>query len=131
MSRMENSIISVAGEPERRFVFDFNHDHGVEPKSLKSLLGGKGANLAEMVSVLGLPVPPGFTISTDACRDYMAGGWPKRLDAEVAEARTRLEDLLARRRIRGAGDDGRAVEGAHAVRAPAVAAGCRPHGAMW
>ena len=43
---------------------------------LKDLLGGKGANLAEMTSVLGLPVPPGFTITTDACRAYMAGGWP-------------------------------------------------------
>jgi pyruvate,orthophosphate dikinase len=45
----------------------------------KDLLGGKGANLAEMMSVLNLPVPHGFTISTDACRDYMHGGWPKSL----------------------------------------------------
>src|SRR5256885_17048166 len=51
--------------------------------SLKDLLGGKGANLAEMTSVLELPVPPGFTISTDACRDYMAGGWPAGLTEEV------------------------------------------------
>jgi len=42
---------------------------------LKDLLGGKGANLAEMTSVLDLPVPPGFTITTDACRAHMAGGW--------------------------------------------------------
>lgn len=39
---------------------------------LKDRLGGKGANLAEMTSVLGLPVPPGFTITTDACRSYMS-----------------------------------------------------------
>jgi pyruvate,orthophosphate dikinase len=63
---------------------------------LKDLLGGKGANLAEMTSVLALPVPPGFTISTDACRDYMAGGWPKGLDAEVAGARTRLEKAMGK-----------------------------------
>ena len=42
--------------------------------SLKDLLGGKGANLAEMTSVLELPVPHGFTITTDACRAYMDGG---------------------------------------------------------
>ena len=66
------------------FVFDFDHTHARPPMELKDLLGGKGANLAEMTSVLELPVPPGFTISTDACRAYMAGGWPKALDAEVA-----------------------------------------------
>src|ERR1700733_15917191 len=69
------------------YVFDFDHAHPRPPMELKDLLGGKGANLAEMTSVLTLPVPPGFTISTDACRDYMAGGWPKRLDAEVAGGR--------------------------------------------
>ena len=58
---------------------------------LKDLLGGKGANLAEMTSVLGLPVPPGFTITTDACRAYMAGGWPDGLSDEVARHVRRLE----------------------------------------
>src|SRR4051794_22887972 len=65
--------------------------------SLKDLLGGKGANLAEMTSVLGLPVPPGFTISTDACRDYLHGGWPEALDAEVVKARKRLEKSMGKR----------------------------------
>src|SRR5215212_7793814 len=65
--------------------------------SLKELLGGKGANLAEMTSVLELPVPPGFTISTEACRAYMRGGWPEGLDAEVAAARERLESAMGRR----------------------------------
>ena len=64
------------------YVFDFDHKHARPPMELKDLLGGKGANLAEMTSVLGLPVPPGFTISTDTCRDYMAKGWPKSLDHE-------------------------------------------------
>ncbi len=58
----------------------------------KYLLGGKGANLAEMVKI-GLPVPPGFTISTDACKAYMALGdeMPPGLMAEVAVAREQLE----------------------------------------
>src|SRR3954468_24122861 len=62
---------------------------------MKDLLGGKGANLAEMTSVLGLPVPGGFTITTDACRDYMAAGWPKSLDAEGGQ------HLAAREKKRG------------------------------
>jgi len=60
----------------------------------KALLGGKGANLAEMAS-LGLPVPPGFTITTDVCRYAIAhaGGYPDGLDAEVAEALAKVEEL--------------------------------------
>src|SRR5947209_308285 len=65
--------------------------------SLKDLLGGKGANLAEMTSVLGLPVPPGFTISTDACRDYMHTGWPESLDGEVAKHVKRLEKAMKKK----------------------------------
>jgi pyruvate, orthophosphate dikinase len=79
------------------YVFDFDHTHPRPPMELKDLLGGKGANLAEMTSVLKLPVPPGFTISTDACRDYMAGGWPKGLDGEVATARARLEKAMGKK----------------------------------
>ena len=63
----------------------------------KNLLGGKGANLAEMTSVLGLPVPPGFTISTDACRAYLKGGWPHELDDEIARHVARLEKKMRRR----------------------------------
>src|SRR3712207_788768 len=65
--------------------------------SLKDLLGGKGANLAEMTSVLELPVPPGFTITTDACRAYMHGGWPEGLDEEIAKHVTRLEKRMGRK----------------------------------
>ncbi|HLX89178.1 MAG TPA: pyruvate, phosphate dikinase, partial [Acidimicrobiales bacterium] len=78
-------------------VFDFDHKHRRPPMELKDLLGGKGANLAEMTSVLGLPVPPGFTISTDACRAYMHGGWPDGLTGEVAKARARLERTMGKR----------------------------------
>src|SRR5436190_2687464 len=63
----------------------------------KFLLGGKGANLAEM-TILGLPVPPGFTITTEACNAYMAGGnkLPAGLMAEVAVARKQLEQKMSK-----------------------------------
>ena len=64
---------------------------------MKDLLGGKGANLAEMTSVLKLPVPPGFTISTDACRDYMRAGWPKGLDTEIKAQVAKLEKAMKRK----------------------------------
>ena len=79
-----------------QFVYDFDHPHPRPPMELKDLLGGKGANLAELTSVLGLPVPPGFTISTDACRAFMAGGWPEPLTAEVDGARARLESRMGK-----------------------------------
>jgi pyruvate,orthophosphate dikinase len=80
-----------------QYVFAFDHAHEVTPKDLKHLLGGKGANLAEMTSVLGLPVPPGFTISTEACRAFMDGGWPEGLDEEVASALEALEARMGKR----------------------------------
>jgi pyruvate,orthophosphate dikinase len=79
------------------YVFGFDHRHPRPPMELKDLLGGKGANLAEMSSVLGLPVPPGFTISTEACRAHMRSGWPDGLDAELADHRARLESAAGRR----------------------------------
>ncbi|MGD0381234.1 MAG: pyruvate, phosphate dikinase [Acidimicrobiales bacterium] len=78
------------------FVYDFDHSHRRPPMELKDLLGGKGANLAEMTSVLRLPVPHGFTISTDACRANMEGGWPDSLTAEVTRARRRLERKMGK-----------------------------------
>ncbi len=78
------------------YVFDFDHSHRKPPMEMKDLLGGKGANLAEMTSVLGLPVPPGFTISTDACRAYMERGWPEGLSGEVTRARGRLERAMGK-----------------------------------
>ena len=77
----------------RRFVYDFDEpaDGGRE------LLGGKGIGLAEMTA-LGLPVPSGFTITTDACRAYMASAdLPDGLDAEVAEHVRRLEEKTGKR----------------------------------
>jgi len=66
-------------------------------KDQKALLGGKGANLAEMTN-LGLPVPPGFTITTEACRTYLAAGdEPSELRVQVTRALRRLEDDIGRR----------------------------------
>jgi pyruvate,orthophosphate dikinase len=77
-----------------KFVYAFEEGS----KEQKYLLGGKGANLAEMTN-LGLPVPPGFTISTDACKAYMSGGdvLPTGLMEEVADALAALEEKMAKR----------------------------------
>ncbi len=79
------------------FVFDFDHAHRKPPMEMKDLLGGKGANLAEMTSVLGLPVPPGFSIATTACRAYMDAGWPDGLGGEIGKAKARLEKKMGSR----------------------------------
>ena len=79
------------------FVFAFDHEYDTPPMTLKDLLGGKGANLAEMTSVLGLPVPPGFTITTDACRAWLAGGWPDGLDEEIETNVAMIEQRMGRR----------------------------------
>jgi pyruvate,orthophosphate dikinase len=75
------------------YVYDFTEGD----KDQKDLLGGKGANLAEMTN-LGLPVPPGFTISTEACRAYLeAGDLPDGLGDEIATHLSSLEDAMGRR----------------------------------
>jgi pyruvate,orthophosphate dikinase len=79
------------------YVYGFDHEHARPPMDMKDLLGGKGANLAEMTSVLQLPVPPGFTITTDACRAYLTGSWPAGLDDEVADHVRLLEAAMGRR----------------------------------
>ncbi|NDD18282.1 MAG: pyruvate, phosphate dikinase, partial [Acidimicrobiia bacterium] len=79
------------------YIYAFDHKHRKAPMSMKDLLGGKGANLAEMMTVLKLPVPHGFTVTTDACRDYMRGGWPKGLDKEIAAHVASLEKKMGRK----------------------------------
>ena len=64
---------------------------------MKNLLGGKGANLAEM-SRLGIPVPPGFTITTEVCTHYQNdGSYPEGLAADVDKALTGMTDVMASR----------------------------------
>ncbi|KAA0234987.1 MAG: Pyruvate, phosphate dikinase [Acidimicrobiales bacterium] len=79
------------------YVFAFDHEHPRPAMELKDLLGGKGANLAEMTTGLDLPVPPGFTITTDACRGYMHDGWPDGLTEEIDARLSELEARAARR----------------------------------
>jgi pyruvate, orthophosphate dikinase len=76
-----------------KFVYDFREGN----KDMKDLLGGKGANLAEMTN-LGLPVPPGFTITTEACKEYLtSGGFPDGLLDEVYGHLRGLEQAMGRR----------------------------------
>ena len=75
-----------------KYVYDFSEGD----KSMKDLLGGKGANLAEMTK-LGLPVPPGFTITTEACRAYLKDSTvPESLATEVTRALRGVEDKMGR-----------------------------------
>ncbi|MGW0480973.1 pyruvate, phosphate dikinase [Nonomuraea sp. NPDC003214] len=76
-----------------KYVYDFTEGN----RNLKDLLGGKGANLAEMTN-LGLPVPPGFTITSEACRHYLAeGALPDGLEDEVAAHLSALEAGMGRK----------------------------------
>ncbi|ASU84790.1 pyruvate, phosphate dikinase [Nocardiopsis gilva YIM 90087] len=76
-----------------KYVYEFTEGN----KDLKDLLGGKGANLAEMTN-LGLPVPPGFTITTEACRHYLEHGHnPDGLDAEIDAKLSGLEAAMGKR----------------------------------
>jgi pyruvate,orthophosphate dikinase len=82
----------VSGNGGSKWVFDFSEGN----KDQKDLLGGKGANLAEMTN-LGLPVPPGFTITTDACRYYLEhGSTPDDLDEQVSEHLADLEKAMGK-----------------------------------
>lgn len=76
-----------------KYVYDFTEGN----KDQKELLGGKGANLAEMTH-LGLPVPPGFTITTEACRAYLrTGAVPETLEVEVTTAIAGIESKMHKR----------------------------------
>ena len=68
-----------------KFVYYFGKGKSEGNASLKNLLGGKGANLADMASI-GLPVPPGFTITTEVCVDFYKNGrkYPTGLKEQVA-----------------------------------------------
>ena len=76
-----------------RYVYDFAEGD----KSQKDLLGGKGANLAEMIKI-GLNVPPGFTVTTEACRAYLEqGAEPEEMSQQVSEQVAILEEKIGRK----------------------------------
>jgi len=75
-----------------KYVYDFSEGN----KDMKDLLGGKGANLAEMTN-MGLPVPPGFTITTEACLRFLRdGGPPPEMLQEAGEHLARLEETMGK-----------------------------------
>ena len=78
-------------------VYNFHHRHGLSLPELKALIGGKAANLNVMATVLDMPVPPGFTITTAACRAYLAEGWPAALDDELRSHMRHVEARIGRR----------------------------------
>jgi len=80
-----------------KWVYGFGGGSADGDTSMKNLLGGKGANLAEMSS-LGLPVPPGFTITTEACVHYFSNGqsYPEALAAEVRDGLARVESITGK-----------------------------------
>ncbi|WP_435864625.1 pyruvate, phosphate dikinase [Streptomyces phaeochromogenes] len=89
----ENSDNGDSGVAGVKFVYDFTEGN----KDLKDLLGGKGANLAEMTN-LGLPVPPGFTITTEACKTYLdSGDEPAALRDEVSAHLDALEAKMGKK----------------------------------
>jgi pyruvate,orthophosphate dikinase len=81
-----------------KWVYSFGAGHNEGRADMRNLLGGKGANLAEMASI-GLPVPPGFTITTELCTEFYRNNrtYPADLDAQVQEALTRVEEAVGRR----------------------------------
>ncbi|MCA3367613.1 MAG: pyruvate, phosphate dikinase [Roseomonas sp.] len=81
-----------------QWVYSFGAGHNEGRADMRNLLGGKGANLAEMASI-GLPVPPGFTITTEVCTAYYDNGqkYPDDLAAQVRAALARVEEAVGNR----------------------------------
>ena len=85
-----------------KYVYSFGGGKADGNGKMKDVLGGKGAGLAEMTNA-GLPVPPGFTIQTEACREYMRGGLSPDVDKQMDEALAKLETLQGQKL--GAGEN--------------------------
>jgi pyruvate, orthophosphate dikinase len=90
-----------ATQPATKYVYSFGAGKADGNGKMKDDLGGKGAGLAEMTNA-GLPVPPGFTIQTEACREYMrTGGASKEVDRQMHEALARLEQIQGQKLGKG------------------------------
>jgi pyruvate,orthophosphate dikinase len=87
-----DQAVAAATSTPTKYVFFFGGGKADGNGGMKDVLGGKGAGLAEMTNA-GLPVPPGFTIQTEACREYMRGAVSPAVDAEMHAALKRLEKL--------------------------------------
>ncbi|NYZ16809.1 pyruvate, phosphate dikinase [Azospirillum sp. RWY-5-1] len=88
----------MASQGENKWVYSFGAGKTEGRADMKNLLGGKGANLAEMAN-LGLPVPPGFTITTEVCTYFYANGksYPPELKDQVAAALAAIEEAMGAR----------------------------------
>ena len=96
------STPSHAGSTGTKYVYFFGGGKADGNGRMKDELGGKGAGLAEMTNA-GLPVPPGFTIQTEACREYMRGKLSPQIDKEMKTALGELEKMQGQKL--GAGDN--------------------------
>jgi len=98
MKEIETVSNRTGSKLPEKFVYFFSADHTEGNASMKNTLGGKGANLAEMTG-MGLPVPPGFTISTEMCQAFYDNGekLPDALKSKVLEALGKVEKLLGKK----------------------------------
>ena len=82
----------------KKYIYFFSKDFTEGKKELKELLGGKGANLAEMTN-LGLPIPPGFTITSEVCDLFYKnnGNYPEGLKKDVEERLKKLEEIMGKK----------------------------------
>jgi pyruvate,orthophosphate dikinase len=97
----ETEMTVISKKPAIQYVYFFGGGKADGNGKMKDELGGKGAGLAEMTNA-GLPVPPGFTIQTEACREYMRhGGVSKEVDREMEEALSHLEQLQGQKLGKG------------------------------
>jgi pyruvate, orthophosphate dikinase len=80
-----------------RFVYALDEPHGDTLDDAKALVGGKAANLGVMARELVLPVPPGFAITTETCREFLSNGWPDGLEDETRSAMADVEAKVGRR----------------------------------
>jgi pyruvate, orthophosphate dikinase len=98
----KRSTSSIKSASSTKYVYSFGGGEADGDGKMKDVLGGKGAGLAEMTNA-GLPVPPGFTIQTEACREYMRGGLSSDVDRQMDEALAKLEALQGQKL--GTGDN--------------------------
>ncbi|MCB0747321.1 MAG: pyruvate, phosphate dikinase, partial [Ignavibacteriae bacterium] len=85
----------MAKKKNAKYVYFFGGKKAEGKAEMKNLLGGKGANLAEMVNI-GLPVPAGFTITTDVCTYYYDNKkkYPKELEKQVIDSIAKIEKVM-------------------------------------
>ncbi|MGA2730083.1 MAG: pyruvate, phosphate dikinase [Terracidiphilus sp.] len=89
---LEQPLAEASSDSTEQYVYFFGGGKADGNGKMKDVLGGKGAGLAEMTNA-GLPVPPGFTIQTEACREYMRGKVSPKIDQEILAALAKLEQL--------------------------------------